>query len=189
MGDPAGETDVRVLVNPDRHQCRRRLAVDLGIEDIRDLGDHGVRMGEVGVRAEAVDCRELGEVDLGRRLEGKILEPVVFALELGLACKAEGTEAGEILLSVLVAFLPREAADGMGLAVGNGDIAVAALLHVPDNLLHHHQVAKMRVATRHEPGENVEWRFITYRPGNGKIITVPDYDAAAHKIRDFGEFC
>ena len=77
----------------------------------------------------------------------------------------------------------------MGLAVGDGDVPVAALLHVPDNLLHHHQVAEVRVAARHEPGEDMERGFVPDRLGDRAVVPVPDHDAPAHEVRDLGEFC
>ncbi len=77
----------------------------------------------------------------------------------------------------------------MSLAVGDGDVPVAPLLHVPDNLLHHHQVAEMRVAARHEPGEDMKGCPVPDGLCNGPVVPVPDNDAPAHEVRDLGEFC
>ena len=53
VGDPPGEPDVRVLVDPDRDNRWGRLAVDLGIEDVGNLRDHAVGMGKIRIRRES----------------------------------------------------------------------------------------------------------------------------------------
>ena len=106
VGDPPGKPYVRVLVNTNRDNRRSRFAVDLGEEDICDLRDHAVRMGEIGLGSKTVNCRQLGEIYLGRRFEGEILEPFIFALEIGLSLKAESIKAGKVLFPVLAALLP-----------------------------------------------------------------------------------
>jgi hypothetical protein len=75
----------------------------------------------------------------------------------------------------------------MRLTVSNGHVAIATLLHMPDHLLHDHQVTEMRVAAWHEPGEDVKGRAVADRSGDRAVVPVPDDYTSPHKIRDVGE--
>ena len=178
---------MRVLVYANRYNGRCRFPVDLGVEDVGHLSDDAVGVGEVSFGRKSVDCREFREVHLGGSFEGEVLEPVVPALEIGLSLEPKREQAGKVLFPVLPALLPRHLPDRVRLAVSNGDVAVAALLYVPDHFLHHHEVAEVRMAARHEPGENVEWRVVTDCLHDGAVIPVPDHDPPPYEIGGFGE--
>ena len=75
----------------------------------------------------------------------------------------------------------------MGFPVRDCDIAVPSLLHMPDDLFHHHQMAEVRVPGRHEPGQDMELALVAYRIGDHLVIAVADDDPPADKIRDFRE--
>jgi hypothetical protein len=49
VGNAPGKPYVRVLVNTNRYNGRSRFAIDLGIQDICNLRDHTVGMGEISL--------------------------------------------------------------------------------------------------------------------------------------------
>ena len=176
-----------VLVNPDRHKGRRRLTVNLWVEDISHLRDHTICMGKVCIGTKPIDCCKFREIHLGRCLESQVLEPVVPALEIGLSFKPKRIKAGKVLLPVLVALRPREVAYCMGFPVSNRHIAIPTLLNVPYNFFHHHQVAQVWVTGWHEPGQDMELLTVMDRIGDHLVIAVPEDDTPAEEIGDFGQ--
>ncbi len=135
-------------------------------------------MGERGIGSEPVDRRHLREVHLRGRLEREVFQALVFALVVGRALESQGVEGFEILLPVLAALLPRDAADRVRLTVGDGDVAVPALPDVPDDLFHDHQVPpQMREARGHEPGQHVKrGGALLDSVGYQVVVPVPDDD-------------
>jgi len=103
-------------------------------------------MAKRGLGTEPVYRREFREVHLCRGLKRKVFQGLVPALVVGRPTKSEGVEGLEVLPAELAAFLPRHAADRVGLPVGDGYVAVPALLDVPDDLFHDHQVPEVREA-------------------------------------------
>ena len=72
----ARESDVWVLVGSDRNH-RGFRPVELGVEDVRHLGDDGLHVRDVGLAAEAVDALEFGEVGLHTEFEREVLQRAV----------------------------------------------------------------------------------------------------------------
>ena len=103
---PRVEPDMRVLVNPDRYERRCGSAIDLGIQDICNLRDHAVCVGEIGLRRETINRRQFREIYLCRRFKCKILQTVIFALEIGLPLKTERIETGKVFLPEFPALIP-----------------------------------------------------------------------------------
>src|SRR5512136_2692584 len=99
MGYSPCQAKVRVLVNPNRDYRWGRLPVNLREKDVSDLRDDTLRVGEIGIGTKPIYRREFGEIYLGCGLEGKILEPVIPALEIRLPLKTQGIQTCKILLA------------------------------------------------------------------------------------------
>ncbi|OPX76239.1 MAG: hypothetical protein A4E39_00064 [Methanoregulaceae archaeon PtaB.Bin152] len=159
----------------------------LGVEDIGNLGDHALGMGKRGLVREAVDRLEFREVHPGRRLERKVRQLPVPALEVGMPPVSKRIQALQVLPPVLVAFRPGDVTHRVGFPVRNGDIPRPALLHVPYHLFHHHQVSEVGVAGGHEPGQDVKGPPVPYCLCDLAIVAVADHDAASDERRHAGE--
>ena len=95
--------------------------------------------------------------------------------------KAEGDEAEDVLVDADgLAPLPAHPPHGMGLHIGDGGIGIAALLLVPDDLIHDHHMAEMSPAGGHEAAHHRKG-LMPFHGGKDRLVApVAEDDLAPH---------